>query len=152
VFCRYLLLHLPDPDAAIREMIRVIQPGGWTIAFEPDCLFDMSYPENAGLPTITYLFQNLFAHPRMGRQLVHRFRAPGARNLQAGAIMGMEYEDDLYKQIYRITAEGLATAVEAKGLLSAEAYATLLKQMRELEASPETTVFKLPDMWVIARG
>ena len=74
VFCRYLLLHLPDPDAATREMIRVVKPGGWTIAFEPDRLFDMSYPENAGLPTITYLFQNLSAHPRMGRQLVHRSR------------------------------------------------------------------------------
>lgn len=152
VFCRYLLLHLPDPDAAIREMLRVTKPGGYTIAFEPDCMLDMSYPENAGLPTITYLFQSLFAQPQMGRQLVYRFRAAGARQLQAGAMLGMEFDGGLYKRIYRLTAESLAPAIEAKGLLSAEAYATLLKQMHELEASPEATVFKLPDMWVIARG
>lgn len=32
-FCRYLLLYPPDPDAAIREMLRVTKSGGYTIAF-----------------------------------------------------------------------------------------------------------------------
>ena len=141
VFCRYLLLHLPDPDAAIREMLRVTKPGGYTIAYEPDCIFDMSYPPNPGLATMTFLFNKLFAHPNMGRQLVHRFRAAGATKLHAGGVFGIEHDASLYKRIYRITAECLAPAIEAQ----------LLQQMNELEASAATVVFKFPDVWVIAR-
>lgn len=59
VFCRYLLLHLPDPDAAIREMLRVTKPGGYTIAYEPDCFLDMSYPPNPSLATMTFLLNKL---------------------------------------------------------------------------------------------
>ena len=151
VFCPYLLLHLPDPDAAIREMLRVTKPGGYAIAFEPDCFFDMSYPPNPGLATITFLFGKLFAHPNMGRQLVHRFRAAGATKLQAGGVFGIEYDASLYRRIYRITAECLAPAIAAQKLLTPEEYAQLLRQMKELEASAETVVFKFPDVWVMAR-
>ena len=66
-FWRYLLLYLPDTDAAIREMLRVTKSGEDTIAFEPDGIFDLSdphnYPHNPGLETITFHFNNLFARP-----------------------------------------------------------------------------------------
>ena len=81
----------------------------------------------------------------MGRQLLYRFHAAGGGKLQAGAIFGMEHSDCAYKRIYRITAEALGPAIEAMQILKPGAYAMLLRQTYELEASPKTVVFKLPD-------
>jgi ubiquinone/menaquinone biosynthesis C-methylase UbiE len=36
--CQTLLIHIEDPAAVIREMIRVTRPGGWVVAMEPNNL------------------------------------------------------------------------------------------------------------------
>src|SRR5262245_27231708 len=33
VFCRYLLIHMADPVQVIREMLRVVRPGGCAVAY-----------------------------------------------------------------------------------------------------------------------
>lgn len=43
VFCRYLLVHLPNPVTVIREMLRVAGPNGKVIVYEPDCATQMAY-------------------------------------------------------------------------------------------------------------
>jgi ubiquinone/menaquinone biosynthesis C-methylase UbiE len=34
-FCRFLLLHVPDPAAVVAKMATVVRPGGWVVAQEP---------------------------------------------------------------------------------------------------------------------
>lgn len=150
VFARYLLLHIPEPDMVIREMFRVIRPGGWAVSFEMDCCLDLSHPKNPGLPTMTRLFQGLFAQPFVGRELVHRFRANKPSSLQAGACLGMEHDADIYRRHYRLAAEALVPAAKVKGLLDEGECAALVKNLNALEASTETVTMKPPDFWVIA--
>jgi len=36
VHCRFLLMHMPDPEAVLQRMISALRPGGWVLAEEPD--------------------------------------------------------------------------------------------------------------------
>lgn len=56
VFCRFLLIHLADPMSAVREMLRVVRPGGYVVAYEPDFVGEFSDPESSafGLIKRTY--------------------------------------------------------------------------------------------------
>lgn len=104
VFTRYMLLHVSDPLQVIREMFRVARPGGFVVAYEPDCCIEFCYPPNAALERMSYLWRHLFPHPLMGRRLVHLFRSAGAVTYSAGALLGMDHDQGFYKRWYRMTA------------------------------------------------
>lgn len=116
VFTRYMLLHVPDPPTVVREMFRVARPGGFVVAYEPDCCIEFCYPRNTAMERMSHLWRNLFPHPLMGRQLVHLFRAAGATNYSAGALLGMDHDHGFYKRWYRMTAEAVGPAVVEKEL------------------------------------
>lgn len=142
---------MTDPVQVVREMMRVVRPGGYAIAFEGDFAIDLSYPPCDGLASINKLWQGLFQNPAAGRKLVHYFREAGASTIEAGAVMHLEHDTTTLKRVYRLTAEATGPAAEAKGVLTGDEVRAMIAALTRMEDDPSSVVVKFPDMWVIAR-
>jgi len=151
VFCRYLLIHMVDPPQVIREMLRVVRPGGFVVAYEADFISEFSDPPNDALRTINKLWNGLFQSPLAGRRLVRYFRESGARQIQAGAVVQLEHDAAIVKRLYRLTAEAIGPRGAAQGLITDVELRQMIAGLKQLEEDPTSVFAKFPDVWIVSR-
>lgn len=89
VFCHFLLLWLPDPQRALKEMMRITRAGGQIIAFaEPDYTRRVDKP--AALEPLGAwqrdALQAQGADPGMGAKLTELFHTAGIQIVEAGSL------------------------------------------------------------------
>ncbi|CDR88754.1 uncharacterized protein SPSC_05586 [Sporisorium scitamineum] len=88
VYCHQMLVHLPQPVNAFKEMRRVCKRGGLVAAREADCSATVLYPETETfrlwLDTATAIYRSIGAEPDAGRRLV-------SWALEAGYPAGAEH-------------------------------------------------------------
>ena len=91
---RTLLVTIPDPAAVVAEMVRLVQPGGWVAAAEPDVGGSVCYPPHPAWDRLSFICwssrQSDGADLFIGRRLPELLR-------QAGLVdIGVEAKSEIY--------------------------------------------------------
>ena len=123
-----VLMHLDDPDAAIREMRRVVRPGGRVVCAE-------IHARGAGIDHPDHEFMERLAHaatqmrnPWMGLELRRRLVTAGFEDVRAQAVITVEDELDPEEAV---EFRALATEMGGTGALDPAAAASAVDAMVE---------------------
>ncbi len=98
-YCRTLLLHLPDPDAALSKLLHSLRPGGWLLAEDSDmCVQLAADPDHPDAPLFEGFHRRVWDHlrsvkyfdTRFGRTLPARLAALGLDERGSEAIASFQ--------------------------------------------------------------
>jgi ubiquinone/menaquinone biosynthesis C-methylase UbiE len=146
VIGRYILMHLPDPLGALRDLATKVRPGGLIAFCEPDSSVVCTIPDLPLWQAVKDNGVNAFAgagmDPNFGTKLYSLFRRAGlkAPRLTLGAPMGAADDADVVKLVVE-TWRSLMPMAKRLGPIPDELtdLNTLAHRMREEAAAAEAT-------------
>jgi SAM-dependent methyltransferase len=142
VHSRLLLMHLPDPTAALDRMVAALKPGGWLVSEEADWgLFALEGHPDAAWATA--LVHDLFARhaeagvrlPYFGRTLPGLVARLGLEAVDAAGATDVISANDDRTKLYRLTFEALRAVNRAVGASDAD-----LDRLKAVVDSPTVVI------------
>jgi SAM-dependent methyltransferase len=147
VYCRFLLLHLPEPERALREMWSLLKPNGIVVCEDGDLTSADSEP-----PSALDAFADLWGwlgpargvDYTLGRRLFHMVQAAGFSAPEITFNQPVLARGENKRFLELSVAEAGPAFVEA-GLITAEELESTLVEMRRLNAD-EAVLAVMPRM------
>lgn len=97
------LQYVPDPQNAVREMVRVLKSNGILLAYDNDWgTFSVSGGDDAITRIIETMWAGSFTNPRIGRHLKRYFVEAGLLNVRVEASVSVISEYDLADRVYNL--------------------------------------------------
>jgi len=147
VYCRYLLLHLVEPEAALTEMHRLLRPSGILVCEDGDLTSAGSEPSSA-LGAFAELFSSLGPTRKvdytLGRRLYQMVAAAGFSAADI-AFNQPAFARGEEKRLLELSVAEAGPALVEAGLLSPQDLRNVLLSMT-LAAMDETVVAIMPRM------
>jgi SAM-dependent methyltransferase len=132
--CERVLMHLESPSDALAEMKRVVRPGGWIVAVEPD--WDgirIDHADRAGM-NLLYARAQTMRQTDMGLTLYRRMGELGLIERRAAPVLSVNTDFELLKG-YGLTLPPAADALVAEGALTRARADALLSGLEDANAS-----------------
>lgn len=156
VYCRFVLMHLPDPAAALREMRELVRPGGTLVCEDGDFTRPFCEPPSPAFDRAFELYRQIGERRgldfRIGPKLYRMFLDAGFTEPEVSLAQPVFVRGDA-KRLPEWTLTESAPALIEAGLATAEEIVAVAAQMKEL-AEDETTLFGMAEMtqvWGIKR-
>jgi len=145
---RFLLEHLRDPVATVRNMVRAVRPGGRIILADDDHETLRLWPEPGGLAPVWRAYQRMYERhgndPNIGRRLVQLLHQAGAaprRNTFVffGACSGDPDFESFVRNIASVISE-LADDIVQTGV-SRDAVERAIAELATWSATPDAAIW-----------